>query len=148
MNTALLIGVGFGAGSDAVDRGLVPQSIHHSTIAIDRLHRPGRTQGERRAADTLLIRVVGRPLAQFESVPRGRAPCRCETCASPARAARNSSRAKALLCDRHGLALGAGDGCDHGTGGVSVSLMLPLWCSLAFATVGFFVPLLGLRSGG
>lgn len=142
MSIAILLGIGFGTGLMLLLDGLIP-ARRSLAMALARLHRP-RARGAREQSDTLLIRFAGRPLGRTRLAGR--------LVARSARDLRVTGRSGDELLANQGLCALVGLLWAPATvgimraGGVSVSLLLPLWCSFAFAITGFCVPLLGLKA--
>ena len=143
MNEAILLGFGVGAGCLLLLSGLIP-ARHPLAVALARLHRPRVGRAEQRS-DTLLIRILGRPLAKTAIAAR---PDSAFEHPRPSRHRpdrRGELFAKQGLCALTGLVWAPATVGLMRLGGVSLSLLLPLWGSLAFSVAGFFVPLLGLK---
>ncbi|MGD9793837.1 MAG: type II secretion system F family protein [Acidimicrobiia bacterium] len=141
MNAAILLGVTTAIGLLLLVTGIVPARPPLS-IALAQLHRP-RVSGSAPQHDTLLIRFVGRPLAKTSVASRlvGR-------CASDLRVTARTADdllAKQALCALTGLLWAPATVALMQLGGVSVSLLLPLWCSAVLGVCGFVVPLLSLK---
>ena len=141
MNAAFLLGASTAVGLLLLLSGLVPERPPLA-VALAQLHRPraSRTETHR---ETFLIRFVGRPLAKTSLATRF-----VERCTSDLRVTGRTAEemlAKQGLCAIAGLVWAPATVALMKLGGVSVSLLLPLWCSAALALAGFFVPLLSLK---
>ena len=142
MNGAVVVGVGLAAGLLLMLAGLLPARTPLAA-ALGHLHQPRTSRAEFTSA-SLLIRLVGHPLARTDTATR--------LLARSQRDLRITNRtpdeliAKQVLCALCGLVWAPATVAVMGLGGVSMSLVFPLWCSLALSLGGFFVPLLGLRA--
>lgn len=141
MNAAIVLGAATGVGLLLLLSGLAP-ARQPLAVALAQLHRQRVGRAEQQH-DTILIRFVGRPLAKTSAATRLLRRC--------ARDLRVTGRTVEELLAKQGLCAVAGFLWAPLTvtlmqlGGVSVSLLLPLWCSLALGVAGFFAPLIGLK---
>lgn len=141
MSSAILLGVATAAGLLLLLSGLMPQRPPLA-VALAQLHRPRAGHSEQQE-DTFLIRFVGRPLAKTSLATRF-----ARRCTSDLRVTARTAEdllAKQGMCAIAGLVWAPAIVGLMELGGVSVSLLLPLWCSAAMALGGFFVPLLSLK---
>jgi len=141
MNEAILLGFGVGAGCLLLLSGLIPARLPLA-LALARLHRPRVGRAEQRN-DTLLVRVLGRPLAK--TAIAGRFTDRSKRDLRVTGRSTEELFAKQGLCALTGLVWAPATVGLMQLGGVSVSLLLPVWGSLAFSVAGFFVPVFGLK---
>lgn len=141
MSIAVFLGVGLGFGFLLIVTGVVP-ARPALTAALARLHQPRVIRSDR-PTESLLVRLVGRPLARTDVADRLLARRRADL-----RVAGTTSEelvAKQALCALSGLLWAPATVALMGLGGISVSVALPVWISLVLAATGFFVPLLGLK---
>ena len=141
MNAAIALGVATGVALLLLLSGLVP-ARPPLAFALAQLHRP-RERRTGTEQETLLIRFVGRPLSKTSVATQfvGR-------CSSDLRVTGRTAEellAKQGLCAFAGLVWAPATIGLMQLGGVSVSLLLPLWCSAVLAVSGAFVPLLSLK---
>ena len=141
MTAAIALGAAAAVGLMLILSGLVPARASLA-VTLAQLHRPRSTRTEP-TQDTLIIRFVGRPLAHTTAaarIVRG-----CERDLRVTGRTGEDLLARQATCAFTGLVWGPVTVGVMGLGGVSVSLVLPLWSSAALAVAGFFVPLAGLK---
>lgn len=141
MNLAIVLGCAAGAGLLLLISGLLPDR-RSLDVALAQLHRP-RTMRTERQPETLTIRVVGRPLAKSKlgASVAGRFARDLRVTGQAA----EELLAKQGLCAFVGLLWAPATAGLMALGGVSTSVLLPLWCSAVLAVVGFVLPLLSLK---
>jgi Flp pilus assembly protein TadB len=141
VNLVLLLGAGTGVGVIALISGLIP-SRPALADALAHLHRPRAGQIEL-SDGGLLVGLVGRPIARSSAgsqlVPRIAPDLRATSQSADALIARQT------LCALAGLLWAPATATLMIAGGVSVSLILPVWISLVFAAAGALLPLLSLK---
>lgn len=141
MNLVLLLGAGMGVGLMVLISGLIPARPALSE-ALANLHRPRAGQIEL-SDGGLLVGLIGRPIARSgagrQLVRRIAPDLRVTAQSADALIARES------LCALAGLLWAPVTAALMTAGGVSVSLILPVWISLVFAAAGALLPLLSLK---
>ena len=142
MTAAILLGLAVGTGVAVLLSGLLPQRPALAT-ALAQLHRPRSSRLDAREDASLLVRVVGQPLARTGLADRLASRVGADLRVTGRRA--DEVLAKQALCGLVGLLWAPATVSLMALGGVSTSLILPLWCSLALSLAGAFVPLLSLK---
>lgn len=142
MNLAIFLGLGIGFGALTMLSGLVPARAPLA-VALDRLHQPRPSNRNDSVDTTLLVRLVGRPLARSDAGKHlaGRVTRDLRITAKSS----EELLAKMVLCALVGLLWAPATVLLMQSGGVSVSLALPVWSSIVLAFAGFVVPWLGVR---
>ena len=141
MNLVLLLGTGTGVGVIVLISGLIPARPALAD-ALAHLHRPRAGQIEL-SDGGLLVGLVGRPIARSgagSQLVRRIAPDLRATSQSA-----DALIARQALCSLAGLLWAPATAALMIAGGVSVSLILPVWISLVFAAAGALLPLLSLK---
>jgi tight adherence protein C len=141
VNLVLLLGAGTGVGVMVLISGLLPARPALAD-ALAHLHRPRAGQIEL-SDGGLLVGLVGRPIARSsvgsQLVRRIAPDLRASSQSADALIARQA------LCSLAGLLWAPATAALMIAGGVSVSLILPVWISLVFAAAGALLPLLSLK---
>jgi tight adherence protein C len=141
VNLALVFGAGIGTGVLALISGLVPARPALSDALAD-LHRP-RVNVTERSESSLIVRLVGRPVAQSgagqQLVRRIGPDLRATGQSVDALIARSS------MCALVGLLWAPATAALMMEGGVRLSVILPVWISLVFAAAGAVIPLVSLK---
>jgi tight adherence protein C len=141
VNLVLLLGVGTGVGVMVLISGLLPARPALAD-ALAHLHRPRAGQIEL-SDGGLLVGLVGRPIARSSvgsQLVRSITPDLRATSQSA-----DALIARQALCSLAGLLWAPATAALMIAGGVSVSLILPVWISLVFAAAGALLPLLSLK---
>ena len=142
MSTVIVLGAALGAGVMLVITGCAP-ARPPLAVALARLHAPHPTRVDR-VSDGLLVRVVGSRLARTDlarqMVTRSAADLRITGRAI------DELLAQQVMCLLCGLLWAPATAALMRLGGVSVSWILPLWCSLALGLVGVLLPLVTLKA--
>ncbi|MEW6470659.1 MAG: type II secretion system F family protein [Actinomycetota bacterium] len=145
MTAALLVGLGFGAGLLLVVSGIRPAPVPLGRALADLNRRPRASSPDPTAQGLpLATRLFGQPLLRTEPGRRltGRVAADLHLVGiTPA-----EHLVQCVLCAFIGLAWAPVMTALLSIGGASVSITLPLWCSVALAPAGFLYPSLNLRA--
>src|SRR5262249_49911753 len=142
MTAAILLGLLSGAGLALLTSGLVPQRPA-LVAALAQLHSRRPAPHDEPGPASLLVRVIGRPLARPTLAGR--------VVADLGRDLRVTGRTvddlltKQALCGIAGLLWAPATVGLMALGGVSVSFALPLWCSALLGFAGSLVPLCSVK---
>lgn len=142
MMTAILLGIVGGIGVAVLLSGFLPQRPALAA-ALAQLHRP-RTSGlDESHGSSLLVRLVGQPLAHTGLAARLSSRVGRDLRVTGRRA--DEVLAKQALCGFVGLLWAPATVALMALGGVSTSLILPLWCSFLLGLAGTLVPRVSLK---
>lgn len=146
MTTALLVGLGFGAGLLLVVSGIrpVPVPLGRALADLDRRPRTSSRNDHTPKGVPLAARLFGQPLLRTS-------PGRhlTERVAADLHLVGNSPAehlVQCVLCAFIGLAWAPVMTALLAIGGAPVPITLPMWCSVALAPAGFLYPSLSLRA--
>jgi hypothetical protein len=141
MTAAVMLGAALGVGVVLVITGLAPARLPLA-VALARLHAPRATRLDI-VPDSVLVRVVGARLAHTDLGQQVLART-----AADLRVTGHTIEellAKQVLCLLCGVLWAPATAALMQFGGVSVSWILPLWCSLVLGAAGCLLPLVSLK---